>query len=167
MDLSPLKPVALQLTRALGERGITLVTAESCTGGLIASALTSLPGASVVFERGFVTYSNLSKSEALGVEGSVISRYGAVSREVAEAMTAGALRHSAAGLALAVTGIAGPDGGTPAKPVGLVHVAAARRLGPTLQLERRYGPLSREDIRMAAARDAMTLALETLTCPIS
>ena len=105
----------------------TVATAESCTGGLVAAALTAIPGSSDVFERGFVTYSNSAKSEMLGVPYWLIERHGAVSEDVARAMAGGALTHSQASLAVAVTGIAGPDGGTAEKPVGLVHFAAGRR----------------------------------------
>ncbi len=120
---------AAELLDACRARGETIVTAESCTGGLVAATLTAIPGSSDVFERGFVTYANAAKSEMLGVPYWLIERHGAVSEDVARAMAGGALTHSQASLAVAVTGIAGPDGGTPEKPVGLVHFAAgaARR----------------------------------------
>ena len=113
-------------------RKIMIVTAESCTGGLIAGALTENAGSSRVFERGFVTYSNEAKQEMLGVPAALLETYGAVSAEVAEAMALGALEKSRAQLAVAVTGIAGPDGGTADKPVGLVHFAVAQTERPTL-----------------------------------
>ncbi len=113
----------LQEMRGLG---LKIATAESCTGGLVAAALTSVAGSSDVFERGFVTYSNEAKAQMLGVDPAMIRRHGAVSREVAIAMAHGALRTSRAHLSVAVTGIAGPGGGSPEKPVGLVHFAAAR-----------------------------------------
>ena len=114
----------LEAARACGE---TVATAESCTGGLVAATLTAIPGSSDVFERGFVTYSNSAKSEMLGVPVWLIERRGAVSEDVARAMAGGALTHSHASLAVSVTGIAGPDGGTDEKPIGLVHFAAGRR----------------------------------------
>lgn len=105
------------------KKGLKIVTAESCTGGLIAGAFTAIAGASDVFDRGFVTYSNASKAEILGVDAALIEKFGAVSQEVAREMTLGALRVSGADLAVAVTGIAGPGGGSEDKPVGLVYVA--------------------------------------------
>jgi nicotinamide-nucleotide amidase len=115
------------LAQMLRERGLHLATAESCTGGLIAAACTSIAGSSDWFERGFVTYSNEAKTELLGVPHTLIERHGAVSAEVARAMAEGALIHSQAELSVAVTGIAGPSGGTPGKPVGTVWLALARR----------------------------------------
>ncbi len=111
---------AAEVLQACRARGELLATAESCTGGLLAATLTAVPGASDVFERGFVTYSNSAKSEMLGVPFWLIERHGAVSEDVARAMAGGAITHSRATLAVAVTGIAGPDGGTADKPVGLV-----------------------------------------------
>ena len=121
--------VAQKLVQQSKDAGLTIVTAESCTGGLIGAALTSVAGASLVLECGFITYSNESKTEMLGVPAELIASRGAVSAEVARAMAEGALRHSKADIAVAVTGIAGPDGGSEQKPVGLVHLAAARRGG--------------------------------------
>jgi nicotinamide-nucleotide amidase len=120
------EPLVLALADALRRRGLKLATAESCTGGMIAAACTAVAGSSDWFERGFVTYSNAAKTEAIGVDAALIAAHGAVSREVALAMADGALAHSAAQLAVAVTGIAGPTGGTPAKPVGTVWLATAR-----------------------------------------
>jgi nicotinamide-nucleotide amidase len=117
----------LQLGAALRARGVMLATAESCTGGLIAAACTSVAGSSDWFERGFVTYSNAAKTEMLGVDAALIATHGAVSAEVARAMAEGALAHSHASLAVAVTGIAGPSGATPGKPVGTVWFALALR----------------------------------------
>ena len=118
------------LALVLRERGLHLVTAESCTGGLIAAACTSIAGSSDWFERGAVTYSNEAKTELLGVPAALIARHGAVSAEVARAMAEGALTHSPADLSVAVTGIAGPGGGMPGKPVGTVWLALARRGAP-------------------------------------
>jgi nicotinamide-nucleotide amidase len=117
----------LKLGEQLRARGAMLTTAESCTGGLIAAVCTSVAGSSDWFERGFVTYSNAAKTEMLGVDAALIATHGAVSAEVACAMAEGALLHSGASIAIAVTGIAGPSGGTPAKPVGTVWFALAQR----------------------------------------
>jgi nicotinamide-nucleotide amidase len=138
-------------------RGLQLATAESCTGGLLAAILTEVPGASDVFERGFVTYSNAAKTEMLGVAPELIRRYGAVSAEVARAMAAGALAHSAADLAVAVTGVAGPGGGTAEKPVGLVHLAAAARGAEPRARALRAGDIGRDMVRRAAVGQAFAL----------
>ncbi len=137
---------------------LRLATAESCTGGLIAAALTAVPGSSAVVERGFVTYSNEAKAESLGVPADLIARYGAVSAEVARAMAQGALAHSHAEIAVSVTGIAGPGGGSAEKPVGLVHFACARRGGTVRHVERRFGDIGREDVRTASVIQALDLA---------
>ena len=123
------EPAVRVLAQALRAAGLTLATAESCTGGLIAAACTAVAGSSDWFERGFVTYSNQAKTEMLGVPAALIAAHGAVSAEVAQAMVEGALMHSRADLAVAVTGIAGPGGATPGKPVGTVWLAIARRGG--------------------------------------
>jgi nicotinamide-nucleotide amidase len=138
-------------------RNLKITTAESCTGGLVAGALTEIPGSSDVVERGFVTYSNEAKQEMLGVPGATIERYGAVSRETAEAMAHGALAHSDADLAVAVTGVAGPGGGTAAKPVGLVHFAAAARDGRLITSEKRYGKIGRSKVRVRSVAEALRL----------
>ena len=124
--MTPFEPLVLALAQALRDARLKLATAESCTGGLIAAACTAVAGSSDWFERGFVTYSNEAKTEALGVDARVIAVHGAVSEEVARAMAEGALAHSRAQLAVAVTGIAGPGGGSSAKPVGTVWLAVAR-----------------------------------------
>jgi nicotinamide-nucleotide amidase len=145
----------------LRERGLHLVTAESCTGGLIAAACTSIAGSSDWFERGVVSYSNEAKTELLGVPPALIARHGAVSAEVARAMAEGALAHSSAELSLAVTGIAGPSGGTPDKPVGTVWLALARRGEPAqaslLQLQG-----SRADVREQTVDRALQAVLAAL-----
>lgn len=141
---------------------ITIATAESCTGGLIAAAITAIPGASAVLERGFVTYSNPAKTEMLGVPADLIQRRGAVSQEVALAMVDGALRHSRADIAVAVTGIAGPDGGSEDKPVGLVHIAAAKRGGARLHEEHRFGDIGRNEVQAETAVAALTLLQKLL-----
>jgi nicotinamide-nucleotide amidase len=127
--MAAFEPLVEGVAQALRQRGATLVTAESCTGGLIAAACTALAGSSDWFERGFVSYSNAAKVEALGVDPALIDAHGAVSGEVACAMALGALQHSRADIAVAVTGIAGPGGATPGKPVGTVWLAWARRGG--------------------------------------
>jgi len=134
----------------------TLATAESCTGGLVAAALTDIAGASDIVERGFVTYSNRAKSELLGVPAELIARHGAVSAETAAAMAEGALAKAPVDLAVAVTGIAGPSGGSPDKPVGLVYFGVARRGGKS-QTERKIFKGDRADIRRAATVRALEL----------
>ncbi len=146
---------AERLLDAMRAKGLKLVTAESCTGGLIAALLTEIPGSSDVLERGFVTYSNEAKIEAIGVPADVIKRHGAVSAAVALAMAEGALKHSHADIAVAVTGIAGPGGGTDAKPVGLVYIAVETK-GAEAQVQRfNFGDIGRSGIRMASVREAL------------
>jgi nicotinamide-nucleotide amidase len=137
--------------------GLMATTAESCTGGLIAGLLTEIPGSSNVLERGFVVYSNAAKEELLGVPAETLASYGAVSGETARAMAEGALRASRAEVAVSVTGIAGPDGGTAAKPVGLVHFACARRGKPTVAREERFGDIGRGEVRLASVKIALDL----------
>lgn len=149
----------LEAARACGE---TVATAESCTGGLVAATLTAIPGSSDVFERGFVTYSNSAKSEMLGVPVWLIERRGAVSEDVARAMAGGALTHSHASLAVSVTGIAGPDGGTDEKPIGLVHFAAGRRDEPIRHERVLFGDLGRAEIRRRSVEQALALLLSLL-----
>jgi nicotinamide-nucleotide amidase len=141
-------------------RGLKLATAESCTGGLIAGALTEIAGSSSVVDRGFVTYSNDAKIAMLGVGPETLAAHGAVSRETALEMARGAVSHSAADFAVAVTGIAGPSGGSAEKPVGLVHLAAAGRNGALLHREMRYGDLGRDGVRLATVRTALALIEE-------
>lgn len=140
----------------------TIATAESCTGGLVAGLLTAVPGSSAVVERGFVTYSNEAKAESIGVPMDLIRQHGAVSAPVAGAMAAGALAASRASVAVAITGIAGPGGGSAEKPVGLVHFGLAQREGGIRLLERRYGDLGRAGIRCAAVADALGLLEEAI-----
>jgi nicotinamide-nucleotide amidase len=153
---------AASLLEAARERGDLLATAESCTGGLLAATLTAITGASDVFERGFVTYSNTSKSEMLGVPAWLIERHGSVSEDVARAMVGGALTHSRATLAVAITGIAGPGGGTPDKPVGLVHLAAARRDAPVAHERLLFGDVGRNEIRRESVVQALALLASLL-----
>ena len=144
------------------QRGRRLATAESCTGGLIAALLTEIPGSSDVVERGFVTYSNEAKAEMLGVPASLIATRGAVSEEVARAMAEGALGASRADVAVSVTGVAGPGGGSELKPIGLVHLAAARKGGATLHREHRFGAIGRDDVRLKSVAAALALLRQAL-----
>jgi nicotinamide-nucleotide amidase len=138
-------------------RGLKIVTAESCTGGLVAGLLTEIPGSSAVLERGFVVYSNQSKQELLGVPAQTLETFGAVSEQTARAMAQGAIARSHADLAVAVTGIAGPDGGTSEKPVGLVHFACAARGGGAVAGEKRYGGQTRAAVRLASVAAALEM----------
>ena len=138
-------------------KGLKIATAESCTGGLIAGLLTEIPGSSDVLDRGFVTYSNDAKEAMLGIPPALLRQHGAVSEAVARAMAEGATRNSAAQLSVAVTGIAGPGGGTEEKPVGLVHIAAARAGEATLHRECRFGDIGRGAIRLASIAAALEL----------
>jgi nicotinamide-nucleotide amidase len=138
-------------------KGVKIATAESCTGGLIAGLLTEIAGSSDVFERGFVTYSNDAKTELLGVPAAMIRQHGAVSEVVARAMAEGAIRNSPAQMAIAVTGIAGPGGGTDEKPVGLVHIAAALAGEATRYRECRFGDIGRTEVRLKTVEAALAL----------
>jgi nicotinamide-nucleotide amidase len=144
----------LQIYRA---QGLKIATAESCTGGLVAALLTAIPGSSDVVERGFVTYSNEAKNELIGVPMALIRDHGAVSEEVARAMAAGAVAHARADVAVSITGVAGPGGGSAAKPVGLVHFGCSVKGGTALHQEMRFGPLTRDEIRMKAVEMAIAL----------
>lgn len=144
------------------ELGLMVATAESCTGGLIAGALTEIPGSSAVFDRGFVTYSNEAKSQMLGVPIPMIEAQGAVSEIVARAMTAGALDNSRADLVAAVTGVAGPGGGTAEKPVGLVFIAAQRRDSPPIVNKCHFPDNSRSKIRAETVKTALEMMLDQL-----
>ncbi|MGE5266119.1 MAG: CinA family protein [Deltaproteobacteria bacterium] len=148
---------AADLVVRLKSARLKLVTAESCTGGLVAAAITDVPGSSAVFERGFVTYSNEAKSASLGVSSALLLEYGAVSAPVARAMAEGALRHSYADVAVAITGIAGPGGATATKPVGLVHIAVARKGSPTVDEACRFADVGRRKVREAAVRKALEM----------
>jgi nicotinamide-nucleotide amidase len=153
------------------EQGFTLATAESCTGGLVSAYLTHIAGASDIVERGFVTYSNEAKIELLGVDARIIEDHGAVSRQTALAMAAGALWRSQANLSVAVTGIAGPSGGSPDKPVGLVHFAIAKRVSVSreqldfkaLHHEEQYGDIGRAEVREASVETAFKMLQQAAT----
>lgn len=138
-------------------KGIMIVTAESCTGGLVAGALTAVAGSSAVVDRGFVTYSNAAKEQLLGVPSDLIEIHGAVSEAVARAMAEGALAQSGTALAVSVTGVAGPGGGTDAKPVGLVHFGLARMGAATEHRAERFGDIGRDAVRAASVRVALEL----------
>ena len=153
----PLLARAAALLEACKVKGLKIVTAESCTGGLVAALLTEIPGSSAVVERGFVTYSNEAKNELIGVPMELIAAHGAVSRQVAVAMAEGALAHSRADVAVSITGVAGPGGGSDEKPVGLVQFACARKGGETVQVEQQFGDLGRAAIRRAAVEVALGL----------
>lgn len=149
--------VAEMLVEAARERHLRIVTAESCTGGLVAAAICAIPGASDIFERGFVTYSNRAKQEVLGVPGDLIADTGAVSEPVARAMAEGALAHSHGNLAVAITGIAGPGGGSVFKPVGTVHFATALANTRVEHRAELFKVEGREAIQMAATLEALQL----------
>ena len=150
--------LATQVLESCRARGLTLATAESCTGGLVAAALTAIAGSSDVVERGFVTYSNAAKAELLGVPTQLIADKGAVSAEVAAAMAAGALIRARVGLAVSVTGIAGPGGATPGKPIGLVYFGLVRQ-GAATRTEQRVFAGDRAAVRAQALRLALELLL--------
>jgi nicotinamide-nucleotide amidase len=139
------------------KRGLRIATAESCTGGLVAGVLTEIAGASDVVESGFVVYSNAAKESMLGVPASTLKRHGAVSAETAAAMATGALKNSKADISVAITGIAGPGGGTKQKPVGLVHFAAAGRDGRSMTRRRLFGKIGRRRVRERSVAEALEL----------
>ena len=151
---------AKALIALFDERGLMVATAESCTGGLIAGALTEIAGSSGVVDRGFVTYSNDAKMQMLGVDAATLAAHGAVSRQTAIEMARGALARSKAQIAVAVTGIAGPGGGSVEKPVGLVHLATARHAGDVFHREMRYGDIGRDAVRLATVRTALDMLME-------
>jgi nicotinamide-nucleotide amidase len=153
--------LATRVLDACQARGFRLATAESCTGGLIAACLTEIAGSSTVLERGYVTYDNRAKQEMLGVPLDLLQNVGAVSRQVALAMAAGARERAGVDLAIAVTGIAGPGGATPTKPVGLVHLALALPSAPARH-ERHEFPGNRSAVRQASLDAALELILRGL-----
>jgi nicotinamide-nucleotide amidase len=153
-DIRRMARRVLDLCRA---RGLRVVTAESCTGGLVAGALTEIAGSSDVVDRGFVTYSNEAKQAMLGVPAAMLKRHGAVSSETAAAMAKGALKNSLADIAVSITGIAGPGGGSKEKPVGLVYFAAARRGGKRLAQKQLYGKIGRSRVRAHSVMQALEM----------
>lgn len=160
---SALRGSAQKLLRELEARSLMMVTAESCTGGLISALLTEIPGSSAVVERAYVTYSNKAKMQCLGVPQEMLDTHGAVSQPVAIAMAEGAIENSNAKVSVAVTGIAGPGGETPGKPVGLVHIAAAHLDMPTRHQECRFGDIGRSEVRLETVRAAIDLLSSQLT----
>jgi nicotinamide-nucleotide amidase len=159
-DIDQLARRVLDLARAAG---LTLATVESCTGGLVTGALTAVPGSSDVVDRGFVTYSNAAKTALVGVEAGLIEAHGAVSEPVARAMAEGGVRVGGVDVAVAVTGVAGPGGGSVEKPVGLVHFAVARTGRQTDHREMRFGDVGREAVRLESVRVALGMVVEALS----
>ncbi|MGZ3274255.1 MAG: CinA family protein [Caulobacteraceae bacterium] len=159
-DIDELARLVLTLAR---EAGLMVATVESCTGGLVCGALTAIPGSSDVVDSAFVTYSNAAKTALVGVPAGLIADQGAVSEPVARDMAQGGLRAAGVGVAVAITGVAGPGGGTADKPVGLVHFAVARTGRPTLHREIRFGDIGREAVRLASVRVALELLAEALS----
>ncbi len=151
---------ATALLELCKSKRLMVATAESCTGGLVAGALTDIAGSSAVVDRGFVTYTNAAKHQMLGVPTATIERHGAVSRETAEAMVRGALGHANADIVVSITGIAGPGGGSADKPVGLVHFAAASRNGDLIHRERRFGDIGRGEVRRRSVLQALSMLTE-------
>ncbi len=156
---------AARIVAAYAARRWQIATAESCTGGMIASAITDVPGSSAVLDRGFVTYSNDAKREMIGVSQATLDAYGAVSRQTAVEMAQGALARSNADVAISVTGIAGPDGGTEEKPVGLVHMAVAMRASDVMHQELRLGNIGRDVVRQKTVAQALQLLLDVVSEP--
>lgn len=157
-----LKEKAEALIALYTERRLTIATAESCTGGLAAGLLSSVPGSSAVLDRGFVTYSNAAKTDCLGIHPILIDTWGAVSAQTARAMAAGVLANTPVDAAISITGIAGPGGGSELKPVGLVYLCCAHRNGESIAVEKRYGDLGREGIRLAAVATALELLIDVV-----
>ena len=157
-----IETLARLLVAEARDRSLRLVAAESCTGGLVAGAICSISGASDVFERGFVTYTNRAKSEMLGVPGDLIADHGAVSEPVARMMAEGALAQSHAHVAVSITGIAGPGGGTPMKPVGTVHFALARSNRSVVHRHEVFDGQTREAVQLAAVRTALEMLREAV-----
>jgi nicotinamide-nucleotide amidase len=165
MSGSATRALARSLLDLCRMRKLTIVTAESCTGGLVAGALTEIPGSSDVVDRGFVTYSNEAKHAMLGVETATLATFGAVSKETAVAMAVGALEQADANLSVSITGIAGPGGATPGKPVGLVHLAVASRDGRITHKECRFGAIGRSQVRQQSVIEALKMLMEMARGP--
>ena len=160
MSEARLTAAARELLDLCRSKRLTLATAESCTGGLVAATLTEIPGSSDIVERGFVTYSNAAKCSMLGVPSITLERFGAVSQETAEAMAKGTLASAPVDLAVSVTGIAGPGGGAAGKPVGLVHFAAASRPGRLIHRAEKFGDIGRGEVRHASVAVALAMLWE-------
>jgi nicotinamide-nucleotide amidase len=157
-----IETLAREVLSAARAKGFKIATAESCTGGLVAGALTEIPGSSDVFERGFSTYSNQAKKDVLGVPADLLKRHGAVSEPCARAMAEGALSHAPVQITVAITGIAGPGGGSLDKPAGLVHFAAARAGGATVAVEKRFGDIGRPKVRLLSVETALEMMLDAI-----
>lgn len=155
-----IQELATRVLAACRARRWMVATAESCTGGLVAGALTEIAGSSDVVDRGFVTYSNAAKMELIGVPAATLEAHGAVSRQTAEAMAQGAMARAPVQLTVAITGVAGPGGGSAEKPVGLVHFAAAAKDGRLIHREKRYGEIGRGAVRRASVIEALGMVLE-------
>jgi nicotinamide-nucleotide amidase len=155
-----MRALAARVLDACRARKWTVATAESCTGGLVAGALTEIAGSSDVLDRGFITYSNAAKTAVLGVPNATLAAHGAVSLQTAEAMALGALGRGNVDLTVAITGIAGPGGGSAEKPVGLVHFAAAAKDGALIHREKRYGDIGRSQVRRLSVIEALNMLLE-------
>lgn len=158
-----IEAIAEAVIRRAEAKGLMIATAESCTGGLVSGALTAIAGSSAVLDRGFVTYSNEAKVEMLGVGSDLLASFGAVSEPTARAMAEGATARSRASISVSVTGIAGPGGGSPQKPVGLVHFAAHGPNGQTVHLEKRFGDIGRDAIRLESVRTALGLLTDAVS----
>lgn len=158
----PISKLAQLVLSDAQAKDLKVATAESCTGGLVAACLTDIAGSSAVVDAGFVTYSNEAKRQLLGVHGDMIADFGAVSEPVARAMAEGAIAHSRADISVSITGVAGPGGGTPMKPVGLVHFASARRDGRILHDSHRFGDIGRTEVRIASMEVALTMLLDRI-----
>jgi nicotinamide-nucleotide amidase len=167
MSTSEIRALARSLLDLCKARRLTIATAESCTGGLVAGALTEIPGSSEVVMCGFISYSNDAKHELLGVKQDTLSNFGAVSKETALAMATSGLKRARTDLIVSITGIAGPGGATPGKPVGLVHFGAAARDGRVLHLEKRFGAIGRSVVRQRSVVEALKLLAELARGPKS
>src|SRR4030081_2175573 len=165
MSRSAARALSRSLLDLCRMRKLTIATAESCTGGLVAGALTDIPGSSDVIDRGFVTYSNDAKRSMLGVKATTLATFGAISKETATAMAIGALEKAGVDLAVSITGIAGPGGATPGKPVGLVHFAVAARDGRILHRESRFGAIGRSAVRQRSVVEALRMLTEVARGP--
>ena len=155
--------LALLVSDDARQKRLRIATAESCTGGLLSGLFTELSGSSDIFERGYVTYSNRAKQDVLNVPGDMLADFGAVSEAVARSMAEGALTESRANIAVAITGIAGPGGGTPMKPVGTVHIACARENKAILHEHCQFGDLRRSEIRIEALTTALSLLQQQIS----
>lgn len=162
MAKSPEPVLAQRIIELLRDTNKTIVTAESCTGGLIAATLTDIPGASAAVHGGYITYSNTAKSRMIQVPSRLIHDYGAVSNQVARAMADGARNTARVDIAVSATGIAGPDGGTEKKPIGLVYVAVSTDLA-TVVIEHRFGDIGREEVRKATVKAALDLVMQVMS----